>query len=84
MTRISAAHRPDMASGADRIVRVFRTAQSITDSRQLLPDKGASDRALRRLLGVCRRGPRYRRSRSLRLRLASHRSPGPWGRPEIF
>jgi len=35
MTRISVAHRPDMASGADRIVRVFRTAQSITDSRQL-------------------------------------------------
>jgi ATP-binding cassette subfamily B protein RaxB len=57
MTRISVAHRPDMASGADRIVRVFRTAQSITDSRQLLPDKGASDRALRRLLGILQDGP---------------------------
>ena len=57
MTRISVAHRPDMANGADRIVRVFRTAHSITDSRQLLPDKGASDRALRRLLGLLQEGP---------------------------
>jgi ATP-binding cassette, subfamily B, bacterial CvaB/MchF/RaxB len=38
MTRISVAHRPDMASGADRIVRVFRTVQSTTGNSQLLPD----------------------------------------------
>ena len=30
MTRISVAHRPDIASGADRIVRVARTIQSVT------------------------------------------------------
>jgi len=30
MTRISVAHRPDIASGADRIVQVARTIQSVT------------------------------------------------------
>ena len=38
MTRISVAHRPDMASGADRIVRVFRTVQSGIAGPPLLPD----------------------------------------------
>jgi ATP-binding cassette subfamily B protein RaxB len=37
MTRISIAHRPDMASGADRIVRVFRTMQSLAAEPRLLP-----------------------------------------------
>jgi hypothetical protein len=32
------AHRPDMASGADRIVRVFRTVQSAADTPRLLAD----------------------------------------------
>jgi ATP-binding cassette subfamily B protein RaxB len=30
ITRISVAHRPDIASGADRIIRVARTIQPIT------------------------------------------------------
>ena len=30
MTRISVAHRPDIASGADKIVRVARTVQAVT------------------------------------------------------
>jgi ATP-binding cassette, subfamily B, bacterial CvaB/MchF/RaxB len=38
MTRISVAHRPDMASGADRIVRVFRTVQPAMPGPRLLPD----------------------------------------------
>jgi ATP-binding cassette, subfamily B, bacterial CvaB/MchF/RaxB len=38
MTRISIAHRPDMASGADRIVHVFRTVQSLAVAPRLLPD----------------------------------------------
>jgi ATP-binding cassette, subfamily B, bacterial CvaB/MchF/RaxB len=38
MTRISVAHRPDMASGADRIVRVCRTVQSPSAGRPLLSD----------------------------------------------
>src|SRR3954471_17907165 len=37
MTRISIAHRPDMASGADRIVHVFRTVQSLAVAPRLLP-----------------------------------------------
>jgi ATP-binding cassette subfamily B protein RaxB len=36
MTRISVAHRPDIASGADRIVRVFRTVQSVSTGTRLL------------------------------------------------
>jgi ATP-binding cassette subfamily B protein RaxB len=35
MTRISVAHRPDMASGADRIVQVCRSLQSTTGVRLL-------------------------------------------------
>jgi len=38
MTRISIAHRPDIASGADRLVRVFRTVQSLAAEPRLLPD----------------------------------------------
>jgi ATP-binding cassette, subfamily B, bacterial CvaB/MchF/RaxB len=38
MTRISIAHRPDMASGADRIVHIFRTVQSRAVAPRLLPD----------------------------------------------
>jgi ATP-binding cassette, subfamily B, bacterial CvaB/MchF/RaxB len=38
MTRISIAHRPDMASGADRIVHIFRTVQSRVVAPRLLPD----------------------------------------------
>jgi ATP-binding cassette subfamily B protein RaxB len=41
MTRISVAHRSDMASGADRIMRVLRTVQSVTAGpgriQQLVP-----------------------------------------------
>jgi ATP-binding cassette subfamily B protein RaxB len=36
MTRISVAHRPDIVSGADRIVRVARTVQSITERSALI------------------------------------------------
>jgi len=36
MTRISVAHRPDIASGADRIVSVFRTVQSESTGTRLL------------------------------------------------
>jgi ATP-binding cassette, subfamily B, bacterial CvaB/MchF/RaxB len=43
MTRISVAHRPDMASGADRIVRVFRTVQSAAAAPRLLPDVEGRD-----------------------------------------
>src|SRR4029453_12441692 len=43
MTRISVAHRPDMASGADRIVRVFRTVQSAATPRRLLLDTEGED-----------------------------------------
>jgi ATP-binding cassette, subfamily B, bacterial CvaB/MchF/RaxB len=43
MTRISVAHRPDMASGADRIVRVFRTMQSATAGPRLLGDAADKD-----------------------------------------
>jgi hypothetical protein len=37
MTRISVAHRPDMAGGADKIVRVLRTVQSITAAPRRIP-----------------------------------------------
>ena len=37
MTRISVAHRPDMVGGADRIVRVLRTVQSITAAPRRIP-----------------------------------------------
>jgi ABC-type bacteriocin/lantibiotic exporter with double-glycine peptidase domain len=43
MTRISVAHRPDMASGADRIVRVFRTVQSAAAAPRLLADVEGRD-----------------------------------------
>jgi ATP-binding cassette, subfamily B, bacterial CvaB/MchF/RaxB len=36
MTRISVAHRPDIVSGADRIIRVARTVQSITERSALI------------------------------------------------
>ena len=39
MTRISVAHRPDIVSGADKIVRVARTVQSITGRRALITDR---------------------------------------------
>jgi ATP-binding cassette, subfamily B, bacterial CvaB/MchF/RaxB len=49
MTRISVAHRPDMATGADRIVRVFRTVQSAAAAPRLLPDVEGRDDPARRL-----------------------------------
>lgn len=42
MTRISVAHRPDIVSGADRIVRVSRSVQSITGRRALITDRSSS------------------------------------------
>ena len=36
ITRISVAHRPDIASGADRIIRVARTIESVTAQPALL------------------------------------------------
>ena len=49
MTRISIAHRPDMASGADRIVRVFRTVQSAATRPRLLLDTEGKDMSEGRL-----------------------------------
>jgi ATP-binding cassette subfamily B protein RaxB len=49
MTRISVAHRPDMASGADRIVRVFRTVQSAAPPPRLLLDTEGKDMSEGRL-----------------------------------
>jgi len=49
MTRISVAHRPDMASGADRIVRVFRTVQSAAPPRRLLLETEGKDMSEGRL-----------------------------------
>jgi ATP-binding cassette subfamily B protein RaxB len=49
MTRISVAHRPDMASGADRIVRVFRTVQSAAATPRLLADAADKDVSAGRL-----------------------------------
>jgi hypothetical protein len=43
MTRISVAYRPDMASGADGIVRVFRTVQSAAAVPRLLADAADKD-----------------------------------------
>jgi hypothetical protein len=45
MTRISVAHRPDIVGGADRIVRVARTVQSITE-RSALIESGSLSPAL--------------------------------------
>jgi ATP-binding cassette, subfamily B, bacterial CvaB/MchF/RaxB len=50
MTRISIAHRPDMASGADRIVHVFRTVQSLAVAPRLLPDAVHKDTSEGRLV----------------------------------
>src|SRR4051794_29496541 len=50
MTRISIAHRPDMASGADRIVHVFRTVQSRAVAPRLLPDAVQKDTSEGRLV----------------------------------
>jgi ATP-binding cassette subfamily B protein RaxB len=49
MTRISVAHRPDMASGADRIVRVFRTVQSAAAAPRLLAGVADNDAAAGRI-----------------------------------
>jgi ATP-binding cassette, subfamily B, bacterial CvaB/MchF/RaxB len=49
MTRISIAHRPDMASGADRIVRIFRTVQSLAVAPRLLSDAVHNDTSEGRL-----------------------------------
>ena len=49
MTRISIAHRPDMASGADRIVHVFRTVQSLAVAPRLLSDAVHNDTSEGRL-----------------------------------
>lgn len=42
MTRISVAHRPDIVSGADRIVRVARTVQSISGRRAVITDRSST------------------------------------------
>jgi ATP-binding cassette subfamily B protein RaxB len=46
MTRISVAHRPDIVSGADRIIRVARTVQSITERSALIESGSAPSPAL--------------------------------------
>ena len=46
MTRISVAHRPDIVSGADRIIRVARTVQSITERSALIESGSAPSPAM--------------------------------------
>jgi ATP-binding cassette, subfamily B, bacterial CvaB/MchF/RaxB len=42
ITRISVAHRPDIAGGADRIIRVARTIESVTSQPALLTAERSS------------------------------------------
>lgn len=42
MTRISVAHRPDIVSGADKIVRIARTVQSVTPHTPLITSRSSS------------------------------------------
>jgi ATP-binding cassette subfamily B protein RaxB len=42
MTQISVAHRPDIVSGADKIVRIARTVQSVTPHTPLITSRSSS------------------------------------------